>query len=95
MRAAAERFHDHPRVADVRQHGMILAIEMARDPSRRNPFPWQERRGIRVFRHALTQGAFLRPLGNVVYFMPPYVITPEQLDRLADIAWDGINLATA
>ena len=95
MRAASERFRDHRRVADVRQHGMILAIEMARDRSRRNPFPWQERRGIRVFQHALTQGAFLRPLGNVVYFMPPYVITPEQVDRLAEIAWDGINLATA
>jgi adenosylmethionine-8-amino-7-oxononanoate aminotransferase len=30
----------------------------------------------------------------VVYFMPPYVITPEEIDRLAAIATDGIDLAT-
>lgn len=95
MRRASERFSEHPHVADVRQHGMILAIEMARDQSRRNPYPWQERRGIRVFQHGLERGAFLRPLGSVVYFMPPYVITPEQIDFLAEVAWDGINLATA
>jgi adenosylmethionine-8-amino-7-oxononanoate aminotransferase len=37
----------------------------------------------------------LRPLGNVVYLMPPYVIEPEQILRLADIAWQGINKAVA
>jgi adenosylmethionine-8-amino-7-oxononanoate aminotransferase len=29
-----------------------------------------------------------------VYFMPPYVITPEQIDRLVDTARDGIEAAT-
>jgi adenosylmethionine-8-amino-7-oxononanoate aminotransferase len=36
----------------------------------------------------------LRPLGSVVYFMPPYVITPDQIDHLASVAWEGIQLAT-
>ena len=58
------------------------------------PYPWQERRGIRVYRHALEQGALLRPLGNVVYFMPPYVIADEEIDRLGEVAISGIERAT-
>ncbi len=85
---------DHPHVAEVRQHGMILAIEMVRDKAAREPYPWQERRGLRVYRHALKQGALLRPLGNVTYFMPPYVITPDEIRTLARIATEGIDLAT-
>ncbi|NIR32184.1 MAG: adenosylmethionine--8-amino-7-oxononanoate transaminase [Gammaproteobacteria bacterium] len=95
MAEATARFADHPHVGEVRQHGMVLAMEMARDAATKTPYPWQERRGLRVYRHALTRGALLRPLGNVVYFMPPYVITPEQIDHLAQVAWEGIELATA
>ncbi len=94
MAQAAAPLQDHSHVADVRQTGMILAIEMVRDKRTREPYPWQERRGLRVYQHALKRGALLRPLGNVIYFMPPYVITPEQLDFLADVAREGIDLAT-
>lgn len=94
MRAATAHFQEHPNVAEVRQRGMILAIEMVKDKSSREPYPWQERRGLRVYRHALERGALLRPLGNVIYFMPPYVITPEQIDYLAEVAWEGIREAT-
>ncbi len=95
MRSVTERFRGHPYVGDVRQHGMTLAIEMVKDRARRIPFPWQERRGLHVYRHALKQGVLLRPLGNVVYFMPPYVITPEQIEHLAETAWEGIQIAVA
>jgi adenosylmethionine-8-amino-7-oxononanoate aminotransferase len=36
----------------------------------------------------------LRPIGNVVYFMPPYVITPPEIDLMIEIARDGIERAT-
>ena len=94
MAAATADLRDHPHVAEVRQHGMILAIEMIQDKAARRPYPWQQRRGLAVYRHALDHGALLRPLGNVIYFMPPYVITPEQIDHLADIAREGIDRAT-
>lgn len=94
LRAATAPFAEHPRVGEVRQTGMILAIEMVRDRTTREPYPWQERRGLRVYQHALTRGVLLRPLGNVIYFMPPYVITPEQIALLAEVAWEGIELAT-
>ena len=95
MGISVAHLQDHPHVAEVRQTGMILAIEMVKDKASKTPFAWQERRGLKVYQHALKNGALLRPLGNVIYFMPPYVITPEQIDTLARIATEGIEIATS
>jgi adenosylmethionine-8-amino-7-oxononanoate aminotransferase len=89
----AARFHDHPHVAEVRQTGMILAIELVKNKATREPYPWQERRGVKVYQYALSKGVLLRPLGNVIYFMPPYIITEDELILLADVAWQGIQHA--
>jgi adenosylmethionine---8-amino-7-oxononanoate aminotransferase len=94
MGRAVEALQDHPHVAEIRQTGMILAIEMAPDKSRRSAYPWQARRGLRVYQHALSRGVLLRPLGNVVYFMPPYVITDDEIALMAQAAAEGIDLAT-
>lgn len=94
MAEATRHFSEHPHIAEVRQHGMILAIEMVKHKASREPYPWQERRGLRVYQYGLQKGVLLRPLGNVVYFMPPYVITPEQINDLAEVAWEGIRQAT-
>jgi adenosylmethionine---8-amino-7-oxononanoate aminotransferase len=92
MRAAVAELADHPNVGEIRQYGMILAMEMVNDQGQ--PYPWQERRGLRVYQHGLSHETLLRPLGNVVYFMPPYVINDEQIDQLARVAIDGIHQAT-
>jgi len=84
----------HPHVAEVRQTGMISAVELTPDGSRNTAYDWQERRGLKVYQHALTRGMLLRPLGNVVYFMPPYVIEAAEIDQMVDIAREGIDLAT-
>ena len=94
MARATAHFAGHPHVAEVRQTGMILAIEMVKDKKTRTPYPWQERRGRAVYRYALERGVLLRPLGDVIYFMPPYVINEEEIDLLADVAWEGIDIAT-
>jgi len=88
-----DALRDHPHVADVRQTGMIAAVELVADKRRRTPFPPSDRRGLRVYLHGLTQGALLRPLGDVIYFMPPYVITTQEIDRLVDTAIEGIEQA--
>ena len=93
MAKAAARFNGHPHVAEVRQTGMILAIEMVKNKQTREPYPWQERRGLKVYQYALSKGVLLRPLGNVIYFMPPYIITGEELLVIAEVAWDGIQRA--
>jgi adenosylmethionine-8-amino-7-oxononanoate aminotransferase len=95
MAASVEHLREHPHVAEIRQRGMILAIELVKDRANRTPFPWQERRGLRIYRHALERGALIRPLGTTLYFMPPYVIQPEEIALLAQIATEGIELACA
>ena len=85
---------DHRHVAEVRQRGMIVAVELAADKARRSPYPWQERRGLAVYRHALSRGVLLRPIGDVVYFMPPYVVTPAEIDLMVEVAREGIDRAT-
>ena len=85
----------HERVAEVRQTGMIAAIECVVDRAGREPWPASERRGWRVHRFALEHGVLLRPLGSVIYFMPPYVITPEEIDLMVDVARAAIEHACA
>jgi adenosylmethionine---8-amino-7-oxononanoate aminotransferase len=88
----------HRYVADVRQQGLILAIELAKSTHSRDPFPAAERRGLRAYRHALKAhkefGVLLRPLGDVIYFMPPYVIEPREIEAMAKIAIEAIDVAT-
>jgi adenosylmethionine-8-amino-7-oxononanoate aminotransferase len=95
MGAALAPLADHPHVAEVRQTGMIAAVEFVKDRATGERYDWRERRGLRAYQHALAQGALLRPLGNVVYMMPPYVITPEQIDWLASVAAGAVDAACA
>ncbi|MBM4215416.1 MAG: adenosylmethionine--8-amino-7-oxononanoate transaminase [Gammaproteobacteria bacterium] len=86
-------FDDHPNVAEVRQRGLIVAVEFVRDRNTRRNFDWRERRHLHVYRHALSRGVLLRPLGNVIYFMPPYVISREEIDLMVEVAREGLDLA--
>ncbi|HET6545895.1 MAG TPA: adenosylmethionine--8-amino-7-oxononanoate transaminase [Rhodanobacteraceae bacterium] len=95
MAARLAPLRDHPHVADVRQTGMIAAVELVQDKATRTPFAAAERRGLRVYLHGLEHGALLRPLGDVVYFMPPFCITSHEIDRLIEVASEGIERAVA
>jgi adenosylmethionine-8-amino-7-oxononanoate aminotransferase len=92
--ARARELESHPHVAEVRQTGMIVAVEIVADKASRTPFPWQERRGRRLYAHALERGVLLRPIGDVVYFMPPYVISRGEIDLMVEVAVDAIGRAT-
>jgi adenosylmethionine-8-amino-7-oxononanoate aminotransferase len=89
------RIAQHPHVGDVRQRGLIAGIELVKSRETKEPYPWAEKRGIRVCRHALTEGVWLRPLGNVVVIMPPLAISLEELDRICSAVERGITVATA
>ena len=78
-----EPFKDLKNVQEVRQYGMIAAIELSGyDPS--------ERVGLRINQECLQKGVFVRPLGNVVYFMPPYIITFEEIDKMIDTVYEVV-----
>jgi adenosylmethionine-8-amino-7-oxononanoate aminotransferase len=95
LAASLAQFRDHPQVSDVRQTGLIGAVEFVRDRAQRIPYDWRERRNLRIYRHALTRGVLLRPLGNVIYFMPPYVVDTAEIDLMSTVAAEGLALATA
>jgi adenosylmethionine-8-amino-7-oxononanoate aminotransferase len=90
----ARQLESHAHVSEVRQCGMIVAVEFVKDKQRREPYPWTERRGRRVYRYALEHGVLLRPIGDVVYFMPPYVVDEAEMDLMVRIAAEGIERAT-
>jgi len=94
MAAAAAPFADLPHVAQVRQAGMVVAFELTRDGDRATPFDASERIGLRAYRTALERGVLLRPLGDILYWMPPYCIDDSQLELLADTTRAAIVAAT-
>ncbi len=94
MAELAAPLAEHPHVAQVRQTGMILAIEMVADARTRRPFPAEERRGLRAYRHALAEGALLRPLGDILYWMPPYCVGEPELQHLARVTRSALEQAT-
>jgi adenosylmethionine-8-amino-7-oxononanoate aminotransferase len=67
--AIAAPLSNHPSVRDWRRLGMIWAFEVATDK------PDFARRAFEI---AMEQRALLRPIGNTVYFMPPYVTSEEE-----------------
>ena len=95
MAELAAPFADHPSVADVRQTGMIVAFELTRSGDRRTPFDPGQRVGLRAYRAALQRGVVLRPLGDILYWMPPYCIDHAQLALLAETTRAAIDEATA
>ncbi len=94
MAALAAPFASHPAVADVRQTGMILAIELHPEPSDRPaPHDIANKRVLRMYRATLAHGVLLRPLGDVLYWMPPYCIDDAQLELMADATRAAIQAA--
>lgn len=82
-------------VAEVRQTGMIVAFELTRGGRPDAPFDSAQRVGLRAYRAALARGVLLRPLGDVLYWMPPYCVDEDALQRLADVTRAAIVEATA
>ena len=73
-RQALQPVEAHPRVRNFRQCGMILAWDVTTD--RVDFARW-------CFAEALANGVLLRPIGNTVYAMPPYIVTAEEMDTVA------------
>jgi adenosylmethionine-8-amino-7-oxononanoate aminotransferase len=78
-------------VGDVRQCGLMAGVELVQDRDTAQPFPWHEKRGIQVCDHALRQGVWLRPLGNVIVIMPPLTVSLDQLDQIGQAVESGIR----
>ncbi|MCB1555106.1 MAG: adenosylmethionine--8-amino-7-oxononanoate transaminase [Xanthomonadales bacterium] len=92
---ASHAIAEMPQVAESRQTGMIVAFELTPDGSRHSSYPSAERRGRRAYHAALERSVLLRPLGDVLYWMPPYCLQQDELDQLADVTRHAIAVACA
>jgi len=82
-------FAAHSSVADVRCIGTIAAMELKVPDA-----GYLSSLRPRLYEFFLSRGVLLRPLGNVVYILPPYVITPDQLNFVYDVIQDSLALVS-
>jgi adenosylmethionine-8-amino-7-oxononanoate aminotransferase len=85
-----KEFYELKHVGDVRQKGFMIGIELVKDKEMKEPFEWKERVGVLVCRRTRELGMLLRPLGNVIVFMPPLASTIEELDEMLSILHQAI-----
>lgn len=84
MSSSLERFKSLENVKEVRQTGMIAAVEL-------KGYTPEERIGLKIYEYGLKKGVLLRPLGHIIYFMPPYVISQEEMDLMFETAYSAIK----
>jgi adenosylmethionine-8-amino-7-oxononanoate aminotransferase len=82
-----KKFRKLENVEKVRNIGMIAAVELS-------GYSADKRVGLEVYKYALRKGVLLRPLGNVIYFMPPYIIKRKEIDKMMDTAYRAIESLT-
>ena len=80
-------FAAHPGVLDIRSIGTVAAIELKAPDA-----GYLSSLRPRLYEFFLSRGVLVRPLGNVVYILPPYVITTEQLNFVYDVIQDSLAL---
>ena len=85
--AQAARFQQNSTVAEIRQAGTIFALELSVPDS-----GYLAVLGPKLARFYLERNILLRPLGNVVYVLPPYCIDEADLDRIYDVIDESISL---
>lgn len=78
-----QRLRSFDCVLNLRSKGMIFAFDLANTKI--------DRVGVKFFQEALKRGVILRPLGNTIYFMPPYIITEKEVDFVVDCMIDVLQ----
>ncbi len=79
-----QKFKELPNIKEIRQRGMIAAVEL-------KGYDFKERVNLKIFKFATKNEVLLRPLGHVVYFMPPYIIKKDEIDKMVDVAYEAVK----
>jgi adenosylmethionine-8-amino-7-oxononanoate aminotransferase len=82
-------------VGSVRRRGLMIGIELVEDRASGRAFPVEQFRGARVCDAARGHGVILRPLGDVVVWMPPFCMSRDEADLLASATMRAIEDACA
>lgn len=91
MQAGLEKFKALKHVGDVRQQGMIAVVELVKDKMTKEQYDFRDRTASKVCDLAFKKGIIIRPLGDTIYFMPPYVINNKEIDKMLDVTYEAIK----
>ena len=80
-----KRIKHHPKVAQTRQLGVIYALDLNIEMERYGDLRYK------LFNFFMQKGVCLRPLGNTIYILPPYVINDEQLEKIYQVIEDVLE----
>ena len=89
-----QKFEKLEHVGDIRQKGFMVGIELVLNPATKEPYPVEEKVGIRVIKEALKNGLVIRPLGDVIVLMPPLSISKAELKKIVAITFDAVKKVT-
>ena len=81
-----DKFLGLKNIGEVRNIGLINAIELVKDKKTKEPLDYTKRTGYQIYKKALKKGVLLRPLGDVIYFNPPLIIEENDMDFVTDVA---------
>jgi len=95
LRDGLGSLRDLPLVGDVRVIGGVGIVELVTDKATRSAGGYLDDLGPRLTQDFLNRGLLLRPLGNVLYLMPPYVITEDETAWAIEQIHDVITGLTA
>jgi len=85
-----EELIDHKNVGEIRNIGLINAIELVRNKKEKLGFDSKLRIGYQIYKKALEKGLVLRPLGDVLYFNPPLIINEAEIHKAVEICTQAI-----
>lgn len=85
------KFLSHKNVGEVRSVGFVNAIELVKNKSTKEPFDYKSRTGYQIYKKALDKGLILRPLGDVLYFNPPLIISETDMKFVVDRAFEALT----
>jgi adenosylmethionine-8-amino-7-oxononanoate aminotransferase len=77
----------HEAVKEVRMLGTIAALELKAEDA-----GYLSQLKTRLYAFYISRGVLLRPLGNVIYVVPPYVIAPDELNYVYDVIQSSLGL---
>jgi adenosylmethionine-8-amino-7-oxononanoate aminotransferase len=87
--AFLEHIKNHPKVATTRVLGVIFALEIKTATSA----SYYGTLRNKLYDFFIENGIILRPVGNIVYILPPYIITDEQLQKVYEVVENALEIA--
>lgn len=79
----------HKNASNCRVRGTIFAVDVDREDT-----TYFHPSGDRLYSYFIENGVLLRPLGNVIYILPPFCITDDQLSKIYQVIIDALDTLT-